>query len=228
MQRETRYWKAPAPLELRAGAEGKLPTIVGYGAVFGRYSQNLGGFVEVIDPAAFNDTLSRKNDFKSYFNHDPSRPLGRTVAGNLDLDVDDIGLGYRVTPPDTSYARDLVAVVDAGIVQGSSFTFRTLPDGDSWSLTEQGFPLRTLRAVELYELGPVSDPAYLDTETEGAGIALRSLAVRSGRRHEEVLEAAGANELRSIIETIDPERGPAQHASRLAVARRRLALATRA
>lgn len=224
--RETRYWKAPAPLELRAGA-GKVPTIVGYGAVFNRYSQNLGGFVEVIDPAAFNDTLSRKQDFKSYWNHDPSRALGRTTAGNLTVEADGTGLGYEVAPPDTSYARDLAAVVEAGIVQGSSFTFRVLPDGVEWTLTEQGFPLRRLLAVELYELGPVSDPAYLDTETEGVSVALRSLAVQCGRRPEEVLEAAGANELRSIIEAIDLDPGPAQPASRREVNRRRLALAAR-
>jgi uncharacterized protein len=233
--RETRLWRDSA-IELRAGI-ADVPTIAAYGAVFNRLSQNLGGFVEAIDPGAFTDTLARKSsasastgDIKSYWNHDGSRFLGRTSADNLTVSTDDIGLAYVVSPPSTTYSRDLAALVDARLVLGSSFTFRTLPEiGDSWSLTEQGFPKRTLLAVELFEVGPVSDPAYLATEEEGAGAALRSLAVRLNRRPEEALEAAAANELRAFMEapngTPDIEEQAADSAVRLDVMRRRLMLA---
>lgn len=232
--RETRFWRVPN-LELRAAGDGGgLPVITGYGCVFNKYSQNLGGFVEQIDPRAFDATLSRSNDVKSYWNHDGSRALGRVSAGNLVLDVDTVGVRYAVTPPDVSYARDLSALVDAKIVAGSSFTFRVMPDGEVWSLTEQGFPLRTITALELYEMGPVTDPAYLDTEGEDASVALRSLAASLGRDPGEVFEAAKANELRSLMtaqpsdEQIDKDdNGPAQHARRDVLARR-LALASRA
>ena len=224
---ETRYWRVPA-LELR-GADGALPTIAGYAAVYNRLSQNLGGFVEQVDPSAFSGNFAREADFKSCWNHNGSQILGRSSAGNLTVESDVTGLAYAVTPPSLSYGRDLAELVASGIVKGSSFTFRTLPGGDRWSLTEQGFPLRTLTAVELFELGPVTDPAYLDTEAEGASVALRSLAVSLNRRPEEVMEAAAANELRSIMTPLDDrdENDQAPPASRLDVQRRRLALASR-
>jgi HK97 family phage prohead protease len=227
--RETRY-AAGTRLEVRAAGTDAMPTIVGYGATFNRYSQNLGGFVEQISPDAFTDTLARGGVVKSFANHDPNVRLGRTDAGNLILSVDVTGIRYEVTPPPTQAARDLIIDIDHGLVPGSSFTFRTLPDGDSWSLTEQGFPLRTLHAVELYEIGPVADPAYLSTEEEGAAVALRSLARTLNRRPEEVMEAAAANELRAVmspIEAAQEQDDPAKHASRLFLQRQRLALASR-
>lgn len=233
-QRETRYWKVPA-LESRA-ADGAA-IISGYALLFNRYSQNLGGFVEQIDAGAFTDSLARGNNVKSYFNHDPSRVLGTVEAGNVTFEADQFGIRYTVQLPDTSYARDLQALVAGGIVRGSSFTFRVLPDGDRWSTTEQGFPLRTIVSAEFYEAGPVTDPAYLDTEGEGAAVALRSLAVRLNRSFDEVATAAAANELRSVMEPAPvvevpdeingDEPGPVQHTSR-STAARRLALAQRA
>lgn len=232
--RETRFWRVP-DLELRAaGDAGVLPVISGYGCVFNKYSQNLGGFVEQIDPHAFDATLSRQNDVKSYWNHEASLPLGRISANNLTLEVDATGVKYTVQPPNTTYARDLTTLVDAKIVAGSSFTFRVMPDGEVWSLTEQGFPLRTITALELYEMGPVTDPAYLDTEGEDASVALRSLAASLARPFAEVAEAAKANELRSLLvaptaneQTNEDDNGSAQHARRDVLARR-LALASRA
>ena len=50
----------------------------------------------------------------------------------------------------------------------SSFAFRTIED--EWGVTEQGFPLRTLLAVQLVDVAPVNSPAYLDTS-----VAARSL-----------------------------------------------------
>jgi len=41
------------PVEVRAGREDRH-TIGGHAAVFNRISENLGGFVERVDPATFN------------------------------------------------------------------------------------------------------------------------------------------------------------------------------
>lgn len=167
-----------------------------YGAVFNRYSQNLGGFVEQIAPGAFNGTLDA--DIRSMWNHDASRVLGRVSAQNLSVTVDTVGLLYTVDLPDTSYARDLVALVESGIVRGSSFAFRVL--ADSWSVTDQGFPLRTLEQVTLYEVGPVTDPAYLSTEDPALSVALRSLARSTGRAIDDVVAAAASNTLRTVLD----------------------------
>ena len=83
---------------------------------------------------------------------------------------------------------------------GSSFSFPIAPDGDSWSQTEQGFPLRTITRLDnLYDVGPVAMPAYLGTKGEGVAAAVRSLASLTGEPVDVLVAAAGRNELRSFV-----------------------------
>lgn len=159
---------ALGPVELREGGSG-IGQLRGYAAVFNRYSQNLGGFVEMVDPAAFNKTLADDVPVMARGNHDDAYLLGTTWARTLTLEVDGTGLLYTVDLPDTTAGRDYKALAARGDVKWSSFAFRTLED--DWGMTDQGFPLRTLRSVQLVDVAPVNSPAYLDTT-----VALRSLA----------------------------------------------------
>lgn len=156
--KETRIITAEA-LELRAAGDGEDgPTIAGYGAVFNSPSLDLGGFREIIAPGAFSRSLkSRGGDVMSFFNHDPSKPLGSRKAGNLTVSEDDKGLVYEVKPPATTYANDLVEAMRAKLVRGSSFTFSVKKD--TWT-EDSGVQVRTLLDVDLFELGPVTNPAY--------------------------------------------------------------------
>lgn len=155
-------------VELREGGKG-IGQLTGYAAVFNRNSQNLGGFVEQVDPGAFTQTLRDGGNVMARGNHDDAHLLGTTGAGTLVLEVDEIGLRYTVDLPDTTAGRDFKVLAERGDVRFSSFAFRTLDD--AWSQTEQGFPLRTLRSVQLVDVAPVNSPAYLDTS-----VGLRSLA----------------------------------------------------
>jgi uncharacterized protein len=156
------------PVEFRAGGKG-IGQLTGYAAVFNRNSQNLGGFVEEVDPGAFTQTLRDGGNVMARGNHDDAHLLGTTDAGTLVLEIDDIGLRYTVDLPDTSAGRDFKVLAERGDVRFSSFAFRTIKD--DWSQTEQGFPLRTLRSVQLVDVAPVNSPAYLDTS-----VALRSMS----------------------------------------------------
>ena len=167
MERELEIRTAAHAVELRAGTSG-LGVLAGYAAVFNRHSQNLGGFVEQVDPAAFNKSLADGVPVMARGNHDDAMLLGTTWAGTLRLSVDGTGLLYEVDLPDTSAGRDFRALAERGDVKWSSFAFRTIED--EWGVTEQGFPLRTLRAVQLVDVAPVNSPAYLDTT-----VAARSL-----------------------------------------------------
>jgi hypothetical protein len=51
---------------------------------------------------------------------------------------------------------------------------------EEWSYNPQGFPLRTLRSVELFDVGPVTFPAYLGTDVTFAR-AMESVCERAGR-----------------------------------------------
>lgn len=143
--------------------------LVGYAAVFGKRSQDLGGFVEEIAPAAFNRTLSFRNDVVATFNHNVDQLLGRTAANTARVAVDDIGLRYEIDVPDTQIGRDVRTLAERGDLAGSSFTFAVTPAGYEWR-QEDGVRVRTLNEVKLFELGPVTNPAYLDTT-----VAVRSL-----------------------------------------------------
>ncbi|RSN58840.1 hypothetical protein DMH01_22795 [Amycolatopsis sp. WAC 04182] len=156
------------PVELRS--EGENTTIRGYAYVFGALSHDLGGFRERIERGAGRESMAR-NEMLATFNHNANAPLARTGAG-LRVGEDDIGGWYEIDLPDTSTARDVAELIRRGVVAGSSFTF-SLPDARSdqeWTDTPDGEVIRTLRRIDVVELGPVLTPAYPDTTA-----ALRAL-----------------------------------------------------
>jgi HK97 family phage prohead protease len=191
---ETRRWSQP--VELRESEHGQ--TLVGYGAVFGKLSQNLGGFVEVIQPRTFAQTITQR-DILALVSHDVDRLLGRTSSGTLRLSEDEIGLRYELDLPDTTEGRDLAALVARGDIKGSSVGWFTASVQDSWGRTEQGYAMRTIREVSLRDVGPTPMPAYLDTEEVGA-LALRSLADARQLDPEDVSAAAREDRLAELIE----------------------------
>jgi HK97 family phage prohead protease len=176
--------------ELRA-VDGDRHTIGGYAAVFNRNSKNLGGFIEVVDPIAFNQSRGDGwPDVIARYNHDDNQLLGTTAAGTLRMGLDKYGLAYDVDPPRAmEYVTELV---QRGDVRKSSFAFRTIDD--DWTMTEQGYPLRRLTGVQLVDVAPVNTPAYADT-TAG----LRSLAEKFGADLTEVRGLAEADELRKFF-----------------------------
>ncbi len=166
------------PGEVEVRQRGSSTAIEGHAAVFDKLSQNLGGFVERVMPGAFTKTL-QEADIRALFNHDENLVLGRNKSGTLELSEDDSGLYYRISPPDTQYARDLTAVIERGDISHSSFAFMTIDD--DWGLSEQDFPRRDLLQVHLVDVSPVTYPAYLDTDAgTGRSAALSGLAKRTG------------------------------------------------
>lgn len=188
---ERRYTRIPA--EIRAASDGK--TITGYAAKFRKESSNLGGFVEDIDPAAFNKSKGDGwPDVLARYNHDDNMLLGTTVAGTLRLALDETGLQYDVDPPNAR--ADVMELVARGDVAKSSFAFRTF--ADDWTQTDQGFPKRTLMSVQLVDVAPVNLPAYPDTSA-----GLRSLARHMDAPFEDVEALAAADELRKLFVRTD-------------------------
>lgn len=177
------------PVELRDGETG--PVAFGYAARFDTLSQNLGGFVERIQPGTFAKTIVEA-DVRGLFNHDANFVLGRNRSNTLRLTEDGAGLAYEIDLPDTTAGRDVRQLLERGDVTGSSFGFRTITD--EWGETEDGFPLRTLQAVALRDVGPVTFPAYTAAEA-----GLRSLAESRHLDLNEVLEAAEANQLGELL-----------------------------
>jgi HK97 family phage prohead protease len=179
-QREIRI--LAEPVEIRSD-ETVREWIVGYAAKFNIRSQDLGGFVEQIDPCFFDGVLN--DDTKGLINHDPNLILGRNKAGTLKLSVDEFGLRYEINPPDTTYARDLLISMKRGDINQSSFAFAVdyENNGDFWEYDEANdLYIRTLlKAKRLYDVSPVTYPAYEQTESI---VAKRSLEKLKNERME--------------------------------------------
>ncbi len=139
---------------LTVRAETEQPTISGYAAVFNSLSVELWGFREKIAPGAFADTLA--DDIRALWNHDAAIVLGRTKAGTLTLAEDNTGLRCEIAPPASAAAY--VESIRRGDVDQMSFGFRTLKD--EWNEDENGTLIRTLLRCKLYEVSPVTFPAY--------------------------------------------------------------------
>ncbi|MEU9208542.1 HK97 family phage prohead protease [Streptomyces sp. NPDC048415] len=179
--------------ELRADNGEKR--IGGYAAQFNRQSKNLGGFIEVVDPIAFNQSRGDGwPDVIARYNHDDMALLGTTAAGTLRMGLDQYGLAYEVLPPKAM--AHVVELVERGDVRKSSFAFRTVTD--DWTTTDQGYPLRRLTGVQLVDVAPVNNPAYNDTSA-----GLRSLAAKFDADFEEVRSMAQSDELRKFFVRTD-------------------------
>jgi len=155
----------------RGESEEQVPEITGYGAVFydsedrGTEYDLWDDVVERIMPGAF-DGLG-DSDVRSFFNHNPDVVLGRSTAGTLTLGIDTVGLRYSVTPPEAH--NHVVESVKRGDVDGSSFMF--IPTETTWrDETHEGrtISIREINAVELFEVGPVTFPAYEATSARSA------------------------------------------------------------
>lgn len=155
--------RCPVRIETRADQKRQIS---GYAAVFYRESdpgtqyELWEGFCERIMPGAFDRALKEADDCRALVNHDPNLVLGRTTAGTLRLGIDATGLRYEIDPPDTQAGRDACISLERGDMTGSSFSF--MPDDVTWR--EIGdVVIREINSLRLYDVGPVTYPAYAST-----------------------------------------------------------------
>lgn len=149
--------------------------VVGYGSIWNSRSENLGGFYEYISPDAISQETIEKSDVRALINHNPDLVLARSTAGNLSLSVDEKGLRYEFSIPETSYGKDLAINMKNGNINQSSFAFTV--GADEWSTDEEGNDIRTITSIEkLYDVSPVTYPAYSQAESDLV-VAQRALAM---------------------------------------------------
>ena len=162
-------------VEVRSDDAGRTQ-ITGYAAVFNSFSEDLGGFKEIVRSGAFRNALSEGDDVRGLFNHDVGQILGRTSSGTMRLKEDKKGLRYEIDVPQTTAAKDVVESIRRGDITGSSFSFTLRDDSedaksDNWR-SEGDQLIREVLDVRLFDVGPVTFPAYQATVTA----ATRSLA----------------------------------------------------
>lgn len=150
------------------GTEGNA--ITGYALKFSRWSQDLGGFKEIISPGALDG--ADMSDVRALIDHTPTNIIGRNTAGSLKIEIDDIGLKFRCQLPNTTYARDLMENIRNGNINQCSFAF-TVEDEEIDYDEEADMFSRTIKKFrEILDVSVVTYPAYRDTDVAPA---LRSI-----------------------------------------------------
>lgn len=195
---ERRFLSAKSqPIQLQKRGDDKPPLIVGYAAVFfrandpGTQYQIWDDFVERVMAGCFDRAL-KEDDCRALMNHDANLVLGRTSASTCRLSIDGTGLRYEIDPPDTQAGRDLLTSLERGDISGSSFTFE--PDVTNWR-QEGDMVIRQLESVRLFDVGPVTFPAY---ESTSAGLR----AIGDGQEARKALDDHRAEQRRAKADAL--------------------------
>lgn len=149
---------------------------------------DIGWFEEEIARGAFDEAL-KVSDIRVLGNHDPNQMLGRTSAKTAEVWVNaDGNLAYRFTPDlgnptHVSWVRS----IQRGDISQSSFAFTIARQGSEWIDSDKygrEGTRRILRIGQLYDVSPVTYPAYEGTAvgTRDANIEAEREAIRAERQ----------------------------------------------
>jgi uncharacterized protein len=148
--------------EVRETKDG--PILEGYASVFNTEAVIFNAWREMVAPGAYKKTI-QENDIRSVWNHNTDLVLGRNKAKTLELREDDIGLKVKIFPPDTQAGRDAVTSIKRGDVTQMSIAFRVIKQ-DRQEDEDERLPLRIIREAKLFEVSPVTFPAFEATSIQ--------------------------------------------------------------
>lgn len=143
----------------------------GYAVLYNTSSVDLGGWRERFAPGAFTDSLRDYPDIFALWQHNTDQVLGRTAAGTLTINEDQNGIAFTIEPPDTQAGRDAVALIKRGDVSQMSFAFSVNENGSKWEKID-GVWVRTVLSARLYEVSPVTWPAYPQTSVTAHSLTI--------------------------------------------------------
>jgi hypothetical protein len=160
----------------RSEGENMPKEIGGIAAVINSVT-DLGYFEEVIERGAFDNALNKEYDIRCLFNHEAELILGRTKANTCNVFVNaDGNLEYTWVPDyENPTHMSVVRSIMRGDITQSSFAFTIKEQKWSESSKYGSMGKRSITVIEdLYDVSPVTYPAYADTEADARSIvALR-------------------------------------------------------
>lgn len=168
-------------------------TVEGYAVVFNSQSEDL-GFYETINPAAITEEVLMRSDVFCLFNHDQDKVLARSKygTGSLQLQLDEQGLKYTFTAPNTDLGDELLEYLRRGDIDSSSFAFTVSTDEGSevWTTGTDGRQYREILKIdELHDVSPVWNPAYTSTSVSQRTLdKLNQLREMQNEKEKEVQE----------------------------------------
>jgi len=160
--KETRIYNGN--YEIRLDEDSKETRVSGYAALFDTDSRDL-GFRETISKRAFDGRL--EDNVILTFNHDANLILDRNMGGTLKLSIDERGLRYDATLPNTTTGNDVAELMKRGLLYESSFAFTV--EEDDWSKDGDVTRREIKKIGRLVDVSIVGVGAYANTD-----VALRS------------------------------------------------------
>lgn len=148
--------------------EGKLPLLKGYAMTWNSLSDDRGGYKVRLLPNSAKYT----GKILALYNHEYAMPLGNTDTGTLQMTTDDKGLAVVIDPPDTSYGRDVVTLVQRGDVCGMSFGM--MYEGMVFCDKQEGAQkVREFSGFFFDEVTVTPIPAFTDTSIQAFNTMLK-------------------------------------------------------
>lgn len=140
--------------------------VSGIGIVYDKEVEIWPGLREKIRAGAFDASLKSGAEIKSYFNHRADFVLATTKSSPaLELEDTATGLRFKAPIPPTTYGKDLAINLERKNVRGASFSFSIDDDGgDIVTRDKNGVVHREIVKGTIYEVGPVTNPAYPQTK----------------------------------------------------------------
>lgn len=160
----------PVPFEVRDASGPNIGTLVGQFTKYNEWTEINsffeGRFLERLAPGSGAKTIrENRENIKVLFQHGHDPQIGDKPLGPIDsLKETPTGPEYEVSLIDTSYNRDLVPGLRAGLY-GASFRFKVMREDiveepERSAENPDGIPERTIKEYKLMEFGPVTFPAY--------------------------------------------------------------------
>lgn len=120
-------------------------------------------FVEQISPKTFQRAVEKNDDILCLLNHEPSRVLGSTKQGNIELFEDNIGLRAICKITDS----EVIEKAKQNKLRGWSFGFEALKEHEE--ILGDGFKRRFVDEMNLAEVSIIDErkiPCYVGTSIE--------------------------------------------------------------
>lgn len=139
-------------------ADVQKRSVEGVACVFNQ-TTDLGWFTEEIDSRAFDNC--DMSDVVLNFNHDNNLVLARTTNGSLNLSIEEDGLHQTATIVDTSTGRDVLTLLQEGLISKMSFAF--FVGEDKWDVDGEKEHRTITKIDRLVDVSLVTFPAYNQT-----------------------------------------------------------------
>lgn len=124
------------------------------------------GDEEIIRQGAAKESIEN-DDIRAVWNHNNAIVLGRKKAETLEIWEEKDGVHVRIHFPDSEEGRSKFKSIERGDVSQMSFAFDVI-EGE-WQIREENGEriwTREITKLKIYEVSPVTFPAYESTEIE--------------------------------------------------------------